>query len=307
MSKSARMSEFYKRIARMLPSSLAQDLYFASRTKRWPEKEAPQRFTDKIHAYKRCYPNVEAIRLVDKVEAKKIVGRIIGVDWIIPTLFVGDKLPEDLSFLPDGFAVKAAHGSGWNHFVKPGEAPDWARIAEKVKYWVSARREAYLGEKLYDSVPQRILIEPLLGNGRQLPEDYKIFVFDGRAEFIQVDTQREFDHHRNFYSTEWQPLPFAFKYPQSSNPVPRPHSLAEMLRAAEQIADPFRFARVDFYDVAGSPYFGEVTFFPEAGAGRFTPDRFDYEIGKLWKSIDSVYMARHPRKEPKAVTLEVSS
>jgi hypothetical protein len=54
-----------------------------------------------------------------------------------------------------------------------------------------------------------------------------------------------------------------------------------MLALAEKIAhfvdNPF--VRVDFYDVDGRVYFGEVTFYPEGGLGKFKPVEWDYIMG----------------------------
>jgi hypothetical protein len=45
-------------------------------------------------------------------------------------------------------------------------------------------------------VAPQILIEPFIGVGDSLPWDYKLMVFNGRVEFIQVDTGRATAHRR---------------------------------------------------------------------------------------------------------------
>ena len=38
-----------------------------------------------------------------------------------------------------------------------------------------------------------------------------------------------------------------------------------MLKYAQQLAEPFKFVRVDFYEIDGKVYFGELTFTPAGG------------------------------------------
>jgi len=49
------------------------------------------------------------------------------------------------------------------------------------------------------------------------------------------------------------------------------------------LAAGFPFARIDFYNIEGRIYFGEITFYPWSGYIRFTPDSFDYELGRHFK------------------------
>ena len=42
----------------------------------------------------------------------------------------------------------------------------------------------------------------------------------------------------------------------------------------------FPYVRVDFYDVDGKIYFGEMTFFPGSGYYDFEPDEFDFILGE---------------------------
>ena len=45
--------------------------------------------------------------------------------------------------------------------------------------------------------------------------------------------------------------------------------------------------RVDFYQVDGKVYFGEITFYPEGGLGSFNPKEWDYILGD-WIKTDSL-------------------
>jgi hypothetical protein len=53
--------------------------------------------------------------------------------------------------------------------------------------------------------------------------------------------------------------------------------------AAETLSEGMSFVRVDFYEINRTPRFGEMTFYPETGMGRFDPPEYDAIIGKLWR------------------------
>lgn len=56
-----------------------------------------------------------------------------------------------------------------------------------------------------------------------------------------------------------------------------------MKRLAEKLSVDIPFVRIDFYEVSGKVYFGEVTFFPGAGLEEFSPLKYDYILGSWLK------------------------
>ena len=44
----------------------------------------------------------------------------------------------------------------------------------------------------------------------------------------------------------------------------------------------FDFVRVDLYEPAGTPLFGEMSFYPGSGLDRFDPPELDTLMGSLW-------------------------
>ena len=44
------------------------------------------------------------------------------------------------------------------------------------------------------------------------------------------------------------------------------------------------FVRVDFYEINGHVYFGELTFYPGSGVEEFEPELYDYELGS-WLTL----------------------
>lgn len=61
----------------------------------------------------------------------------------------------------------------------------------------------------------------------------------------------------------------------------KPERFDAMISHAEKIAVDKKFVRVDFYEVCGKVYFGEITFYPASAVGRFIPIGADDRIGNL--------------------------
>lgn len=125
-------------------------------------------------------------------------------------------------------------------------------------------------------MPRGLLAEPLLGGGLPLPIDYKIYVFGGRATHIQVHLGRGGRHRWILHDLGWRQL-----VPTDERPPP-PSSLAAMIAAAEALACETSFLRVDFYEIEGRPYFGEICLYPGSGLDPFAADWIDLELGSIW-------------------------
>ncbi|MGI8451600.1 MAG: ATP-grasp fold amidoligase family protein [Streptosporangiaceae bacterium] len=130
-----------------------------------------------------------------------------------------------------------------------------------------------------------LLIEELLGPAGSPPPDYKIFVFRGKAELIEV-VHRYDGNRQRLYQADWSPLDVLYGPRKMAPVVPPPPSLDRMLAIAERLAHPFDFIRVDLYDVDGVVVFGELTPYPCGGLERFVPASFDAELGGKWQLPD---------------------
>jgi hypothetical protein len=56
-----------------------------------------------------------------------------------------------------------------------------------------------------------------------------------------------------------------------------------MLELAKTLAKDFSYARVDFYNIDGKIYFGELTFAHESGDAGFNSYAYDKWLGDLWQ------------------------
>ncbi|WP_397506648.1 ATP-grasp fold amidoligase family protein [Qipengyuania sp. R86523] len=259
----------------LIPSSkLRICLTYLWRHGRLPNLRNPKKFTELVQWRKLADRNPQMAPLISKVTAKTYASRLLGDEWIIPTIWTGSSLPSD----PDWefpIILKASHGCNQN--IVCHNKSDYHRARKRACTWTSKAYGLWLDEWAYRQIPRGYLVEPYLGDETTLPVDYKIYVFAGTATFVQVHIDRGQRHRWILYNRQWQQLS------QFGEIVtPPPTNLARMLSAAERMASAFDFARVDFYEIDGTPKFGEVTFYPGSGLDRFDPPELDLKIGALW-------------------------
>lgn len=111
-------------------------------------------------------------------------------------------------------------------------------------------------------------------------KDYKFFCFNGKVKCFKIDFDRFTNHHANYYDVEGNLLPFGeADYPPNKRKLKMPYNLKDMIRYAEKLAGNEPFLRVDFYEVNGKVYFGEMTFYLASGFGKIPPDEWDNVLG----------------------------
>jgi len=251
---------------------------------RYPNLLRPTRFTEKVQIAKLRWRSPRMVELADKVTVKRIVADRLGADWVTPTLYAGAMLPPRAERnWPTPYVIKANNWSGANYFVTGAGEPDWNEIEQRAEHWRTRTFGRSMGEWVYSAIPHQVLVEPYIGDAEP-PVDYKLHVFDGRVELISVN----WDFFSEIKRANWNRLPFVMSIegpPYHGPGIPRqPGSYAEMIRAAELLSAGFPFARIDFYEIAGHPRFGEVTFYPSSGFLRL-PDEYDFKYGAMWPNV----------------------
>lgn len=244
----------------------------------------PQSFNEKIQWLKLYNRDPRYTSLVDKYEVKKIVSDIIGDEYIIPTLGVWSHFDEiDFEQLPEQFVLKCTHDSGGLVICKDKSKLD--RKATKKKIERCLRNNYYLQNREwpYKDVRRKIIAEVYMvdESGYEL-KDYKFFCFDGKAKAMYIATDRgnpNVDTKLDFYDMNFNHLPFTNGHPNATV-IPQKPKLFEKMRAlAEVLSKEIPHARVDFYDINGKIYFGEITFFHFSGFQKFNPDSWDKIFG----------------------------
>lgn len=249
--------------------------------------ENPKTFNEKLQWLKLYDRREEYTKMVDKYEAKEYVASLIGEEYIIPTIGVYDKF-EDIDFdkLPKKFAIKCTHDSGGLIICKNKKELDINEARKKINQCLR-RNFYYLGREWpYKNVKPRIIAEKyMVDENYDELRDYKFFCFSGRVEFFKVDFNRFIKHQANYYDKNSKLLRFGEEVcpPDYNKKIIMPNNLKKMIELAEKLSKDIPFVRVDFYDVDGNIYFGEMTFFPASGFGKFIPEEWDEKIGKMLK------------------------
>lgn len=274
----------YNRNCRLKPSQYREALEKWYRFSKGvdPHLDNPQTLGEKMQWLKLYDATPEKGKLADKYLVREWVADKIGEDCLIPILGAWDR-PEDIWWnrLPERFVLKATHGSGWNVVVKDKSKLDIENVVRKFNRWLP-RRMAMSGgfEMHYEYCEPRIIAEQYMEDSSGGLRDYKFITFYGDVQFVLAIEGRFTDEVSGTYMPDWSPAPFRYGYRVGhEGDIPKPKNLDKMLRFAQKLGEGFAFARVDFYEVEGKVYFGEITFTDANGLSSFDPSSFDSEYG----------------------------
>lgn len=244
----------------------------------------PETFNEKLQWLKLYNRNPEYSKMVDKYEVKKYIADLIGNEYLIPTLGIYDSF-EDIDFqkLPNEFVIKCTHDSGSILICKDKSTIDINKAKKQFNKTMKHNFYYFGREWAYKNAKPRIIIEKYMED-ESLSElkDYKVFNFNGKPKLIQVDFNRFSGHKRNMYNTEWKKLDMNLIYKINKDiQIEKPQHLEEILKLSSILSKGSPFMRTDFYVIKDKIYFGEITFYPESGFGKFIPEKYDKILGDL--------------------------
>ena len=225
--------------------------------------------------------------VTDKEYAKSYFSNVLGEDYVLETYHILRNPEEVRKFVPDRFpcVIKPTHTSGRVIFcLSPSACIEYTELEK----WLKINHYSRTREKNYRYLKPKIIVEEFFSEeGERIPDDYKIFCFNGVPKIIQVDSDRFSGHTRNLYDTSWNRIPAIYAFPNREKDDPKPELLGEMLRVARELSAAFRFVRVDLYATKTELKAGELTFCPESAMGRLKPDETDTILGGYFRSSDS--------------------
>ncbi|MDE5975480.1 MAG: carbonic anhydrase, partial [Muribaculaceae bacterium] len=155
----------------------------------------------------------------------------------------------------------------------------------KVNGWLKKNYSNTSREWAYSKAAENpmIIVEDYIENSPTSLDDYKIYCYNGKFRFLDLHKDRYYNHTRSLFNEQLEFIPdVKGNYATSSSAPSLPENIQEMITIAEKLAKPFPFVRVDLYNIKGKIYFGELTFYPASGFSPYTPDSFDYELGKFF-------------------------
>lgn len=247
--------------------------------------DAPQTFNEKLQWLKLYDRKPEYTMMVDKYRVREYIAQKIGAEYLIPLLGVWDS-PDEIDFaaLPEQFVLKCNHNSGLGMCIcKDKSTLDLRKVRRELRKGL--RQDYYLPgrEWPYKDVPRKIIAEKfMIDNEVNELRDYKFFCFRGEVKCFKVDFDRFIDHRANYFDPNGNPMPFGEVVcpPKPDKQLVLPENLDEMIALAEKLSGDVPFLRVDFYNIQGRIYFGELTFSPASGMGKFIPEEWDTVLGR---------------------------
>lgn len=245
--------------------------------------KSPKTFNEKIQ-WMKFYGNLEKIgKYVDKNDVRSFVKDRIGEEYLIPQIGCYNNSKEiNFNDLPNKFVVKATHASGWNLVVNDKKKLNIENAKKQIDSWINDSYYRKTGERNYKNIKGRVVIEEFIDDTSGDLMDYRFFCYDGVPKFIQLDSYSDSSvkKRRNIYDIEWNKLDVKVTYENIIKQIERPKKLDEMIQIASKLSKGFNFVRVDLYYVNDNIYFGELTFTPQNGLGKFMPVKYDYLFGE---------------------------
>lgn len=278
-----------KKIIKLSDKKYLETIYEIMLNKKLNLKE-PKAFNEKLQWLKLYDRNPEYTKMVDKYEAKEYVSSIIDKEYISKTFGIYNNF-EEINFdeLPNEFVMKCTHDSGGVIICKDKASLNIKEAKKKINKSLNTNYYRLGREWPYKNVKPRIIIEELLKdvNNEDLI-DYKFMCFNGRVKcsFVCLNRRSKEGLNVDFYDLQWKKMPFERHYANSAITLEKPKNYEKMIELAEKLSKNIPFVRVDFYDINGKIYFGELTFYPGSGFEEFTPDSWDYELGS-WLKLEN--------------------
>lgn len=278
------VKELGKKIVSLIPSKMWLSYRFKRKFGYKLDWKNPKTYSEKLQWLKVYDKNPLYTTLVDKYEVKKYIADIIGEEYIIPTLGVWDRF-EDIDFdsLPDRFVLKCTHDSGGLAIVKDKATFDKDKARKQFKIALARNPYSTNREWPYKNVKPRIIAEQYMENEATHDlRDYKFFSFDGvtRAMFIATERGSETEETKfDFFDMDYNHLDFRNGHPNADVLPEKPQCFDEMHALADKLSQGLPQVRVDFYEVNGRVYFGEMTFFHWSGMKPFEPAEWDRTFG----------------------------
>lgn len=275
-----------KFFVQFLPDKLFLQMKFYYHFKKLPDLKSPKTYNEKIQWLKLYNRKPEYSRMVDKYEAKNIVASIIGSEYVIPAYGVWEKFNDiDFDSLPNQFVLKTTHDCGGIVVCKDKSKFDKNAARKFLESHLKRNYYAEGREWPYKNVKPRILAEKFMEDAEtQELRDYKFFTFNGKVKmlFIASDRQSEQEQTKfDFFDENFNHLDLSNGHPNRADEIKKPVTFELMKNLSEKLSKDIPHVRVDFYEVNGKVFFGEMTFFHWSGFVPFKPQKWDEVFGKM--------------------------
>lgn len=226
-------------------------------------------------------------KCADKYAVREYIREKGCDELLVPLLGKWDSAYDiDFNQLPSKFVLKTNHGYGDVIIVKDKNNID----IEKTRVTIQRNLKSPFGiesaEPHYLRIKPCVIAEQLLEtNIKEGLIDYKVWCFNGEPAFIFTASNRNYETHIaefNLFTTSWERKDnMLTPNERNTNNIPKPQKLNEMLNYARVLSQPFDEVRVDFYEIEGKLYIGELTFTSEAGRMTYFTEEAQLQLGAM--------------------------
>ena len=285
----------YRLILSSISPELASKILYKRAFGKKLDLKNPKTFNEKLMWLKLniYYNNSLITKCADKYKVREYIEEC-GCSEILNDLIGSwDSVDEiEWNSLPNKFVLKCNHGCGYNIICNNKEKFDIHDAKEKLRKWMKEDYWKFHAEVNYKYIEKKIICEKYIEtDDGLLPNDYKVFCFNGEPKFILAINERETGHHqRYFFDLNWNELDFEKEKNRrkNQNKPRKPNSLDQMIYYSEKISKGFPFVRVDFYDSGNKPIFGEMTFTPVGGLATYYKGEVAIMLGD-WIDLPKSY------------------
>lgn len=247
----------------------------------------PVSFNDKIQWLK-LFDNSDVKTVCsDKLLVRSYVSEKIGEDYLIPLLGCWDSYDEiNFSNLPPKYVLKSNTGSG--RIMVVDSSVDVEQIKPILDKW-QRLPFGYNGMEIqYLPIKRKIIAEQFIEEMDGNLHDYKFHCFHGIPALVEFMGDRDLINRTT--SEIWCDINFnelSIKEKETSHcsnyksSCAKPLNYDRMIEIAKLLSEPFKYVRVDLYNIDGKIYFGELTFTPANGLDVWEGNQIDERIGQL--------------------------
>lgn len=273
----------HTKAARLIPDKTFVKLSYWSHFGKWLNLNNPITFNQKLQWLKLNHKEPNYCTYADKYAVRNYIKEIIGERYLVPIIGVYDSVDDiEWDILPEKYVLKCTNASGRNIICLDKLALDIDCTKNKLQKWMKDNFFWHGREWVYKTIKPRIIAEQYLEDTTYNELiDYKFMCFNGEPKclFLCLDRHSNENLKVDFYDMDWKSMPFERHYNKSSRQIPKPICYDEMVLLARKLSKGIPFVRVDFYEVNGQVYFGELTFFPGNGMEEFRPEYYDELLG----------------------------
>jgi len=267
-----KLKNFFLSSLTIISPTLNTKVFYKRRIGKKINLENPQTFNEKIQWLKlnEFYPNELVTKCADKVSVRDYIKEIGCEEILIDVIKIYDN-EKQINFdeLPNKFVLKWNFGWGYNIICNDKNKLNENVTRKLLKIWGKSKFHLYNSELHYKKIKRKIICEKFIESENSLlPNDYKFYCFNGKAEYVMICSDRDKgDTKFYFFDRNWnlaklnkrsQNLPEDFT-------IEKPEMMDKMFEYADKLSQNFSVVRVDLYTTGKKIFFGELTFTPSAG------------------------------------------